>query len=364
MAVALVSPRPDTHITPPAQAVSSQHDSWRVKLGLLAFGLLLVLLMLEVVIRVLESRNEHLEWHDRPVMSYVPAATPDNRNFPYTKAKPPGVFRIIVLGDSFTFAGKVHFDDNFALRLQRMLNLNQNQPRVEVLNWGVPGFSTMQEEQLMKTAVLEYQPDLVLLEITLNDAEIQPYHVTHSSAIERRKDFQNTWLARHWKTYALLLDRYFNTIQNREYLQYHLNLFQNPETWNPFSGAIDKISEMSEHHHVPVLAFIFPMLSAAIDEHYLFAPVHEKIMAKLSSTAIIPLDLKPFFTNIPPERLQAIPGEDAHPNEIAHRIAADAIYASLAHHHLIPEQAEIKKLHKGGRRLPQSAYRGRIPKAD
>jgi hypothetical protein len=49
------------------------------------------------------------------------------------------------------------------------------------------------------------------------------------------------------------------------------------------------------------------------------------------------IDLLRAYRNIPPERLQVIPGEDNHPNERAHRIAAEHLLAALVHDHLVPE---------------------------
>jgi hypothetical protein len=50
------------------------------------------------------------------------------------------------------------------------------------------------------------------------------------------------------------------------------------------------------------------------------------------------LDLRSHFQGIDVYRLQLIPGKDTHPNEIAHRIAAEAILRFLNQRHLIPDQ--------------------------
>jgi hypothetical protein len=60
------------------------------------------------------------------------------------------------------------------------------------------------------------------------------------------------------------------------------------------------------------------------------------------------LDLLPAFQGIPVERMQVIPGNDFHPNEIGHRIAAEWILRWLANREVLP--AAI---------IPQSLYRER-----
>ncbi|MFN8390974.1 MAG: SGNH/GDSL hydrolase family protein [Bdellovibrionota bacterium] len=353
-----VEPTP-SHI--PGSRVTPR-DSIALKLGLALLGTLLALVVLEVGVRSMarESISAGPAWMDRATESYVPESSPDNRNFAYAPEKAPGTFRIVVIGDSFTFAGKVHFDDNFATRLGRMLNLNDHQPKVEVLNWGVPGFSTFQERELVKKALLSYQPDVILLEITLNDPELTPFSQRNDRVEKRRERMMRSFLAQHWKTYALLMNRIYNTLQNREYLDYHHDLFNDAKTWGTFSDSLEKIGDMAKNHNVPVVGVIFPFFSHVIGDRYPFIDIHEKIVGELEKADIHPLDLRPFYNGIPPERLQAIPGQDAHPNEIAHRIAADAIYAKLAAENLIPKEAEIKKLRPGGRRLARAIFKGKI----
>ena len=336
-------------------------DDIRTRIGLLLFGTLLAIILTEVVVRTIEPHLHPEHWRDRPLQSYMPESTPDNRNFPFTAKKPPGTFRIIVVGDSFTFAGKVHFDDNFVARLQRMLNLNVEQPKVEVLNWGVPGFSTPQEANLIRTAMNGFEPDLILLQVTLNDPEIDSFGKLHDTVQARREAMLGNWFVVHWKTLGLLVNRYYNHLQNNEYLSYHLGLFSDRKTWKRFSAAVDRIATSSQSHKIPVLPVIFPMFSHPFNTQYPFTAIHQQLREKFESDGMHALDLLDSFHDIPPERLQAIPGEDAHPNEIAHRIAADTIYSELVRAELIPAKAVVRKLRPGGRHLPQIVFEGKIP---
>jgi hypothetical protein len=49
------------------------------------------------------------------------------------------------------------------------------------------------------------------------------------------------------------------------------------------------------------------------------------------------------YKGIPLERLQVIPGVDRHPNEIAHRMAAEKIYLWMEDQKLLPEIAIISE---------------------
>lgn len=80
-------------------------------------------------------------------------------------AKPPQTLRIAVLGDSYIEAFQVADDATFARVLERELNstpLKQGQS-VEVLSFGVSGWSTAQELLALRHHVWQYDPDIVLL---------------------------------------------------------------------------------------------------------------------------------------------------------------------------------------------------------
>lgn len=89
------------------------------------------------------------------------------RDHETTWEKPPGVFRIVLLGDSNIEAKQVDLDAAISEVLERLLNQHG---RFEVLNCGVNGFSTTQEYFRLREFALRFDPDLVLLAIhTGND---------------------------------------------------------------------------------------------------------------------------------------------------------------------------------------------------
>lgn len=326
-------------------------DSLLLRVGLAAFGTILSLVMLEIAIRVVEPRMRETPWSDRPTVWHLPESSRENRDFFYPPAKAPGVFRIVVVGDSFTFGGKMQFDDTFPKRLERTLNLNKTQPKVEVLNWGVPGYATVHEVKLVNWAYDKFDADLVVLEITLNDTELRPYNAKHKHHEDELKSRLDTWLLNHWHTARLVMERYYIRQMNREFMDYYRDLYESSNTWGTFAKSIDNIAHMAEAHQRPVLAAIFPLLSHPLTKNYPFAGYHQKIAAKLQEAKVPYVDLFPFFKDIPNERLQVVPGSDHHPNEVANRIVADALYSELVARKFVPAEAVVKRAHTGSRPL-------------
>ena len=105
--------------------------------------------------------------------------------------KPPGTYRIAVLGDSCVEALQVPEEQTFAKLLEAELAAcpalaAANKTKVESLNLGVSGYGTAQELLALRSQAERFGPDLVLLafysgndvrnnEKTLDQEELRPY---------------------------------------------------------------------------------------------------------------------------------------------------------------------------------------------
>lgn len=300
------------------------------------------LLMVEGGVRLmLHFASRSAEWSDRPHTYFFPEASHSSRDYAHTVQKPQQTFRIGVIGDSFTFGDLLQFDDTFSKRLERDLTLNESAPSVQVLNFGVSGYSTANEVSTLRLA-LRYSPNLILLQVTLNDPELVPFHPRHreldsSGLVEFRWPILNLS-----KALKLIATRLENTELRRQYHDYFFSLFADPLTLHNFQHGLSEIKALSDRAGVPVLAVLFPLLSELIDERYPFAALHQ-IVAKEAAERNIPLlDLTRAFYGIPHERLEVAPGSNAHPNEIANRIAAEEIYRWLVERKALPESAAAR----------------------
>ena len=325
---------------------------------LLIFGLIIALGCVEIGVRILSgSKNKAVLRTDRPGVHFYSEQSKSTSDYSYPSEKGANTFRIAAVGDSFTFGFGNLFDDSYPKRLERILNLNLKQPRVEVLNFGSPGFSTKQEVDLVKKAIESSHADLVVLQITLNDPEITPYNAPRGVLGNKIGEaLQKRGILKYWKTLGLIVARIANTQSYSDYIKYYQDLFKTPDTLQSFQGALASINEISKKNHVPVVAMIFPLLSFPFDERYPFHEAHKTIHESLESLHIPFFDLLRSFQGLDPLRLQAVPpgfpDADPHPNEIAHRIAAEALYRWLAKKNFIPESTRPlcrskKRLDKG-----------------
>jgi hypothetical protein len=87
-----------------------------------------------------------------------------------TEAKPDNTLRLAVLGDSYTFGWGVEESSAFPRVLEQELNARKaSQKNVQVLNFGVPGYSTFQEVAQFIEKGHKFQPAAVLVYFIHND---------------------------------------------------------------------------------------------------------------------------------------------------------------------------------------------------
>lgn len=89
----------------------------------------------------------------------------------FKREKDPAKVRIAVLGDSIAFGIGIDYEQTFPRLLER--SLRGRGVEAEVYNFGVVGYNTIQEYELLKTVVFSTSPDIIILGYTLNDAAAQ-----------------------------------------------------------------------------------------------------------------------------------------------------------------------------------------------
>ena len=150
-------------------------------------GVAASLLLLEVILRITGFRYLNLSqedqyvgyalrpgaegWWTREGETYIKINSDGLRDREHTKVKPPETLRIAVLGDSYAEALQVPLENTFwAVMGQRLQGCEAfGGRRVEVINFGVSGFSTARELITLRQRVWQYSPDIILLLVTTSN---------------------------------------------------------------------------------------------------------------------------------------------------------------------------------------------------
>lgn len=143
------------------------------KLTLLLFSLLFALALAEAAVRLSGyDINLHPHWKFHPSLgwvvnpegSFIDSVQPTGfRHSEVTVAKPEGVRRLLVLGDSFGLGTAVPYAETFPGVLER--RLNQSSQTWQVINLSVDDWGSAQQLIALQEIGLAYQPDIVVLEV-------------------------------------------------------------------------------------------------------------------------------------------------------------------------------------------------------
>ncbi|MGD9644508.1 MAG: SGNH/GDSL hydrolase family protein [Pirellulales bacterium] len=293
-------------------------------------------------------------------------------------AKPPGVFRILGLGDSFTFAVGVREPDTFLRRLETTLNAQSPAStsdavaspddsatvptnaaptnaapsptaptRYEVLNAGTQGYNIRDEVLYLEGRWLALSPDLVLINFYLNDAYADNAFLNMGEALGIYE--APVGLGRFSYLADLVQHQLAVRRQRRATEAYYLESFfaeadrylGNPSAlstdWQLSHDALAHAVELGREHGFRVALVIWPELYD-LDGDYPFDSIHKLVRQTCSQLGVPVLDLLDTFRGLKAETLWVHPS-DHHPNEEANRLAADAIARFLREQHLLTPPA-------------------------
>jgi hypothetical protein len=247
--------------------------------------------------------------------------------------KPPGLRRALVLGDSFTWGAHIESDDAYPRRLERGLARHRGESW-EVISLARSGMNTVEEAEQLGSEGLAYDPDVVVLGYCLNDSEDE-----NAAEARRARDWEemrkerrtgSDGLLDHSALYRLVKRRVWATVENRRRIAAYRSMYV-PEYpgWIAGQKALRVMAELCRGRKVPILVMIFPLFGNALDEGYPFKEIHVAVAHAAAEAGARVVDLLPAYRGLKWELLVVDGPNDEHPNEIAHRIAADVLLSAL-----------------------------------
>lgn len=122
------------------------------------------------------QRDENMFWKLRPSQS-IKSLFFENNEFKINSFGLRGEeilpasekIRIVGLGNSCTFGWRTTEDKIYLRVLEKLINADSTLPQVEIINAGIPGYSSFQGQKFYSTDISKLEPDLVLMMFGWND---------------------------------------------------------------------------------------------------------------------------------------------------------------------------------------------------
>jgi lysophospholipase L1-like esterase len=107
------------------------------------------------------------------------------RDVEFPEEKPSSVFRIVCLGDSWTFGWNVGQNQAYPQTLKALLGREFSEANFEVFNLGVGGYASLNGLNLLKTRVLDLKPDVAIIGFAMNEPIMAGVRNNNASTAEQ-----------------------------------------------------------------------------------------------------------------------------------------------------------------------------------
>ena len=286
------------------------------------------------------------------------------RDREYSLNKPPDTYRVLAIGDSITFGNKLPIEHTYPKYLESLFQDKGHD--VEVLNFGVGGYNTLQEVIRLETLGLKFSPDHVIIGFCLNDIRVAALNrgyvkrmESYGSIIYRLRSFQFFAVRRDRYTQKRFMeetegDAYFlernagkiadlsadNYLNDKmERLRKLLERGENTNAYRYIKGyaskphvgvlryAFEKLGQLRDEHDFRVAVAIVPYLSddyPAVNEL-----AYQIIRHEVTRMGFAVIELKDSYRTAGFEKLRFGEAEFIHPNQLGHKLMAAKIYEHL-----------------------------------
>lgn len=346
----MVTPQPTG--AAPARTPAQTRTSWRRKLLFALIPLAVVLALVEVGVRIFEPEealprvvfvepDQDLIWRLKPTPTGPYQTNALGFRDDELRANPDS--RILLLGDSVSWGDGVVREKCYPYLLEKQLTARNVGRSFEVVNTGVPGYSTFQELAVFERLGPKLQPNLVVLQFCLNDV-VERYKTVAEFGgdgmflgIDTRTTVKGAygWLLRHSRSFALFgglaqrLARDSEAYEVRKLAEAPLR----PEleaAWQRTLAEIDDIRGVAERLGTRLVLVVVPYAFQLDDPQGLDQP-QRRLRAYATEHHVTLVDLLPPFAA---ERQRGLFKDENHfsfsGHELAAQVLAEALSAELA----------------------------------
>ncbi len=239
----------------------------------------------------------------------------------YTQERPPGCFRIALLGSSHAMGLGVTEDQTFEAVLENRLNRENavNGRSYEILNFAVTGYPPTPQVWMLKDKVLQFNPQLVILVGQHHDAERAAYELM--KAVRDKIELPDPYLR------ELIGRANVDSETPPPLIQRRLK----PYAENLLSWVFERLVSLCNDHGIKPVYVLIPIAPGAKDNAADMGP-DVTLAARAGFTVI---DLFDAYDGYSWQKLW-ISEWDTHPNPLGHKLLAERLYQRLRESNLIP----------------------------
>ena len=281
----------------------------------------------------------------------------------FTLAKPHGIYRVAIIGDSITYGQGIQEQDRFSNLIEKELTHQNGKRGYEVLNFGQPGAETIDHLEILASPVLEAEPDFILLQWFTNDVE---GHDKSERPRASRVIPVDRIASRLQGNSALfyLLNQQWITIQHKmgwfshgSYTDYMLKRFGDPNSVSSIAAKESLLSfiAMCKQRQIAlgIVLFSSPYYGGSTLDF-----LTDRVLQLCREENVGCLDLRSTFFPYRSGQQLFVNPLDVHPSPFANRLATERIITAFGDVWLKSEEIETRALLKSDSEREFAVHRG------
>ncbi|MDA1314937.1 MAG: hypothetical protein O2968_16525 [Acidobacteria bacterium] len=238
------------------------------------------------------------------------------RDRDYEKSKPPGVYRMVMVGASRAMGSGVVNGEPFEAVLEDRLNAELSPLmglRYEVLNFAVGSYGALRKMRILEQKAYEFEPDALLYVTHVFESSFSVFDLTR--AVLARLDIPYPYLRQVVEEAGVSPEMPEQTVRRR------LERYGKEMThW-----SWGQVQEQCRERGIRTYMILIPgLLTEPVTRGF-----RQDVAAKSADYGFTSVDVADTFEDVPSHESLAIAPWDGHPNAKGHRMLADKLFGEL-----------------------------------
>ncbi|MBN2056799.1 hypothetical protein JW905_17860 [bacterium] len=236
----------------------------------------------------------------------------------------PFDYRILALGDSFTYGAGVAMEESYPAQLEQRLSGLVPDKRIAVLNGGRSGRNLADGAAALDAALRCHRFDLVLWQLYRNDVDPSSDYYGRTMPFATR---QAVRLSRHSDLFYSLLHRILIPRWSEQYDELLKEFYDSAsDNWRRIERAFGEVSGAAGRTGVQVIVFVYPAVEFA---NARFIAEEAQLEAAAGAAGLETVSLRPeIWPDVESMKPFWASPEDRHPSSYAHSLVVEKLIAA------------------------------------